>query len=93
MALEPYTFAIGNYDTENYSEVTMSFFILSYIFMPFILLNMLIAFMGNTYNVANENAVAIDTSEKISRNIFDSNSIPEALSALLLLETKSPSTI
>ena len=46
--------------------------------------------MGNTYNVANENAVAIDTSEKISRNIFDSNSISEALSSLLLLERKVP---
>src|SRR5690606_13710001 len=53
VAIETYTFAIGNYDTENYSGVTMPFFILGSIFMPLILLNMLIALMGNTYNAAN----------------------------------------
>ena len=44
----------------------MPFFIIGSIFMPLILLNMLIALMGNTYNAAHENAVAIDTKEKIS---------------------------
>ena len=66
VALETYTFAIGNYDTSNYSGVTMPFFIMGTILMPLILLNMLIALMGNTYNAATENAVAIDTKEKIS---------------------------
>mgnify|MGYP000845497238 CR=1 FL=1 len=66
VALETYTFVIGNCNTENYSGVTMPFFILGSIFMPLILLNMLIALMGNTYNAANEKGVAIDSKEKIS---------------------------
>ena len=66
VALEMYTFGIGSYDDTNYSGVTMPFFIIATILMPLILLNMLIALMGDIYGKANEDAVAINAKEKIA---------------------------
>ena len=66
VALEFYTFGIGSFDSSNYSGVTLPFFILATILMPLILLNMLIAIMGDSYGNANESAVAIDAKERIA---------------------------
>lgn len=66
VALEMYTFGIGSYDDMLYSGVTMPFFIIATILMPLILLNMLIAFMGDIYGKAKDDAVAINAKERIA---------------------------
>ena len=66
VALEMYTFGIGSYDSSNYSGVTMPFFIIATFLMPLILLNMLIALMGDTYGRSKENATSIDIKERIA---------------------------
>ena len=66
VALEMYTFGVGTYDNSNYSGITMPFFILATILMPLILLNMLIALMGDIYERAKEDAVCINAKERIA---------------------------
>ena len=66
VALEFYNFGIGAYDASNYSGVTLPFFIIATIMMPLVLLNMLIAIMGDIYGSAKDEAVAIDAKERIA---------------------------
>ena len=66
VALEMYTFGIGSYDDTNYSGVTMPFFILATLLMPLVLLNMLIAIMGDSYGRAKDDAVSIDAKERVA---------------------------
>jgi len=64
--LEMYTLIYGGWDDTNYSGTTMPFFILVTFLQALVLLNLIIAIMGDTYDRVLENLPTVDARERLS---------------------------
>jgi hypothetical protein len=63
--LNTYLIMFGQWETEDYYDVQMPFFIVITIFLTIILLNLLISIIGDTYQKVQENQISSDNIEKL----------------------------
>ena len=63
--MEMYAFAIGSWDYSEYSGINIPFFLFASFLLPLVLLNMVIALMGDTYGRVQDNRQAFDSRERV----------------------------
>ena len=64
--LEVFVLFFGDWDTSNYSAITLPFFVIVAVLLALIMLNMIIAIMGDTFDRVQDNLKLVDSREKLS---------------------------